>query len=180
MRRGLHRFSATSGSRKIANFRLRRAYHVIITGRVRRLGDLSGNRAARHRRRAVFGGFEALLDGTAEDRRLAVQRQEKRNLVDGGGLIVLHVHQRRRQHFGARVLRVARLPVFDAGFQQRGIVAVVKPHPLQIQPALEGVFIGIDHQRIGLILGHRSQRLPGRVNILLALFGIAQQRLLGD
>ncbi len=92
----------------------------------------------------------------------------------------MHVHQRRRQHFGARVLRVARLPVFDAGFQQRGIVAVVKPHPLQIQPALEGIFIGIDHQRIGLILGHRGQRLPGRVNILLALFGIAQQRLLGD
>ena len=180
LRRGLNRIRAASGGGKIADFCLRRTHHIIITGDIRRLGDLGGNRAARHRRRAVFGGFKALLDSAAEDRRLTVQRQKKRNLVGGRGLIVLHVHQRRRQHFGARILRIARLPVFNACFQQRRIVAVVKPHPLQIQPALEGIFIGVDHQRIGLVLGHRGERLPGRINIFLTLFGVTQQRLLGD
>ena len=117
LRRGLNRIRAASGGGKIADFCLRRTHHIIITGDIRRLGDLGGNRAARHRRRAVFGGFKALLDSAAEDRRLTVQRQKKRNLVDGRRLIVLHIHKRRRQHFSARVLRIARLPVFNARFQ---------------------------------------------------------------
>ena len=72
LRRGLNRISAASGGGKIADFCLRRTHHIIITGDIRRLGDLGGNRAARHRRRAVFGGFKALLDSAAEDRRLTV------------------------------------------------------------------------------------------------------------
>ena len=86
LRRGLHRFSATSGSRQIANFRLRRAYHVIVTGRVRRLSDLSRNRAAVTDGAPFYGGFEALLDGAAEDRRPAVQRQESAILLMEAGL----------------------------------------------------------------------------------------------
>ncbi|CZW50318.1 Uncharacterised protein [Enterobacter hormaechei] len=91
----------------------------------------------------------------------------------------MHVHQLRWQHFCSRVLRVALLPVGNAGFQHVRIAAVVEPHLLQIQPALQDIFIGVDHQRSGLILGHGGECLPGCVNIFL-LVRTREQRLLGN
>ena len=77
-------------------------------------------------------------------------------------------------------MRVAGLPVFNARFEHCWIVAIVKPHTLQIQPALQHVFVGVNHQRVGLLSGHRGERFPGRVDILLLLRSLTQQRLLGN
>ena len=90
----------------------------------------------------------------------------------------MHVHQLRWQHFRSRVLRVTLLPVGNASFQHVRIAAVVEPHLLQIQPALQNIFIGVDYQRFGLILGHGGERLPGCINIFL-LVRTREQRLLG-
>jgi hypothetical protein len=66
----LYRGLRVIGGRQIADFRLRRADYVAF-GNVRRLGTWAGT-ALPQRRRAVFRRFKALLDGAAEDRRLAV------------------------------------------------------------------------------------------------------------
>ena len=136
---------------QVAGLRCGRADHII---HVSRLGRLRGNRAAGYRRRAVFRGFKALLNGTAKHRRLAVERQKQGDFAGGRWLKVLHVYQLGWQHFRPRVLRVARLPVRNTGFQHLWIAAVVKPHLLQIQPALKDVFIGVDDQRLRLFLSH--------------------------
>ena len=146
---------------------------------VGRLSCLRGNGAAGYRRRAVFRRFKTLLNGASKHRRLAVERQKQGDFAGGRWLKVLHVHQLGWQHFRARVLRVARLPVGNPGFQHLWIAAVGKPHLLQIQPALQDVFIGVDDQRLRLLLRHRGKRLPGGINIFL-LISTAEQRLLRD
>ena len=161
---------------QIAGLRCGRADHII---HVSRLGRLRGNRAAGYRSGTVFRGFKALLNGTAKHRRLAVERQKQGDFAGGRWLKVLHVYQLGWQHFRPRVLRVARLPVRNTGFQHLWIAAVVKPHLLQIQPALKDVFIGVDDQSLRLFLSHRGKRLPGGINIFL-LIGTAEQRLLRD
>ena len=175
----LYRRLSAVRRRQIDYFRLRRAYHCAI-GNIRRLGDLGGHRASGNGRRAVFRRFKALLDSPAKNGRLAVKRQQQRDFIGRCGLVVLHIDELRRQHFRARVLRIAGLPVFDACFEHRRIAAVIKPHALQVQPALQNVLVGVNHQRVGLIFGHRGERFPGRVDVLLLLRGQAQQRLLGD
>ena len=181
-RRGRHRVL-----HRALRWRLRRGQVAGLCGgwadniiiHISRLGCLCGNGAAGYRRRAVFRRFKTLLNGTSKHRRLAVERQKQGDFAGGSWLKVLHVHQLGWQHFRARVLRVARLPVRNAGFQHFWIAAVVKPHLLQIQPALQDVFIGVDDQRLRLFLRHRRQRLPGGINIFL-LISTAKQRLLRD
>ena len=157
-RRGRHRVL-----HRALRWRLRRGQVAGLCGgwadniiiHISRLGCLCGNGAAGYRRRAVFRRFKTLLNGTSKHRRLAVERQKQGDFAGRSGLKVLHVHQLGWQHFRARVLRVARLPVRNAGFQHFWIAAVVKPHLLQIQPALQDVFIGVDDQRLRLFLRHR-------------------------
>ncbi|MNS71179.1 hypothetical protein D3C72_1045390 [compost metagenome] len=74
-------------------------------------------------------------------------------------------------------MRIASLPVGDPGFEHFRIAAVVEPHLLQIQPALEDVFVGVDHQRLRLFRRHSGKRLPGGVDIFLLSIA-AQQWLL--
>ena len=70
------------------------------------------------------------------------------------------------------------MPVFNSGFQHIRIVAVIEPDALQIQPALQDILVGVNHQRIGLIGIHGGERLPGGIDIFL-FFGSGEQRLLG-
>ena len=85
LRRGLNRIRAASGGGKIADFCLRRTHHIIITGDIRRPGDWREPRCPSPTARR-FGGFKALLDSAAEDRRLTVQRQKSAILLMDAGL----------------------------------------------------------------------------------------------
>ena len=70
----LHRIGLAAGGGEIADFRLRRAHHIIIAGNIRRLGDLRRHRAAAGPAwGAILRRFKTLLDSAAENRRLAVQ-----------------------------------------------------------------------------------------------------------
>ncbi|MNS05372.1 hypothetical protein D3C71_1088120 [compost metagenome] len=71
------------------------------------------------------------------------------------------------------------MPVGDSGFQHLRIAAVGEPHLLQIQPALQHVFVGVDHQRLCLLWRHGGKGQPGGVDIFL-LSVTAQQRFLGN
>ena len=169
LRRGLRRG-------QIAGLGGGRADNIIHVGR---LCCLHRHRAARHRHSAVFRRFKALLNRTAKHRRLTIQRQKQCNFAGRCWLKVLHVHQLGWQHFGARVLRVASLPVGNTGLQHLRVGAVVKPHLLEIKPALQHVLIRVDDQRLCLIRGHGGKSLPGGINIFL-LVGTGKQRFLSD
>lgn len=91
----------------------------------------------------------------------------------------MHVHQLRWQHFRSRVLRVTLLPVGNASFQHVRIAAVVEPHLLQIQPALQNIFIGVDYERFGLIPVMEASACQSCINIFL-LVRTREQRLPGN
>ncbi|MNB77565.1 hypothetical protein D3C75_242520 [compost metagenome] len=164
------------GAGQIAGFRCGRANHIACVGGLRHLGRYG---VACNGGGAIFRGFKTLLDSAAKDGGLAAQRQQQRNLAGGGRLEVLHIHQLRGQQGRPWVVRIAGLPVTDPGFQHIRVVAVIEPDALQIQPALQDIFIGVDHQRVGLIRVHGGERLPGGIDIFLFI-GPGKQRLLSD
>ncbi|CSP52596.1 Uncharacterised protein [Shigella sonnei] len=127
----------------------------------------------------IFRRFKALLNGATKYRCLAIQRQQQGDFVGRGWFKRFYVNQLRWQHFRARIVRITFLPVGDPGFHHVGIVTVIKPDALQIQPALQNIFVGVDHQRIRLFLSHGGERLPGGINILLFFFR-AEQRFLSN
>ena len=140
---------------------------------------MRGLRLRRRQGTAVFRRFEPLLDGVGEHFRLAVQRQQQGDFRGGGLGEVQHLIQASRQRFGRRVLRITVLPVFDAGLQQIGILLVVLIDAQQIQPALQHVLVGVDHQAVHLLRRQLQQGLPGLIQIVLVRLA-GQQRLLGD
>ena len=182
------RLSLGSGGlrgRRRRNSRGGRADHGVgFAGRRRLRAFRSGRRVRWLRGRlrrgvqgAVFRIVEAFLNGAGEDLRLTVQRQQQRDGAGRGFGEVLRLAQRRRQGFSRRILRIARLPVFQGGFQHLAVLRVGAPDVKQIQPALQGVFIGVDHQAARLLRRHLRQRLPGGVDVFLTIVA-AQQRLL--
>ena len=78
--RRLHRSRRGIGRGQVAYFRLRRA-HDVATGDTGGLRNLGRNGASGNGRRAIFRCFKSLLNGTAEDGGLAVERQQERNLI---------------------------------------------------------------------------------------------------